>query len=119
MSLIIKNIQKNLKLKSSKSKLFLYSYIDIFWVFLWMGINTLPEEISNFGDSFLKSINALRIIIPTILSIITFIFIIINFSYLKKITNYEFRKIFQNIYFLFLIYFFLQIIGIYKNKYNL
>jgi hypothetical protein len=119
MSLIIKNIQKDLKNKSSKSKLFLYSYIFIFWAFLWIGINTLPEEISNFGDSFLKSINALRIIIPTILSIITFIFIIIYFSYLKKIKNYEFRKIFQNIYFLYLIYFFLQIIGIYKNKYNL
>jgi hypothetical protein len=119
MSLIIKNIQKDLKLKSSKAKLFLYFYIVIFWIFLWMGINTLPEEINNFGDSFLKSINALRIIIPTILSIITFILIIINFSYLKKIKNYEFRKIFQNVYFLFFIYFFLQIIGLYKNKYNL
>jgi hypothetical protein len=119
MSLIIKNIQKDLKNKSSQSKIFLYFYIVIFWTFLWMGINTLPEEINYFGNSFLKSINALRIIIPTILSIITFIFIIINFSYLKKIKNYEFKKIFQNIYFLFFIYFFLQIIGLYKNKYNL
>jgi len=119
MILISKYFKEYSKKKYSKIKLFLYFYIIIFWSFLWMGINTLPEEINNFGDSFLKSINALRIIIPTILSIITFVLVITNFFHLKKNENFKFKKIFLNIYFLFLIYFFLQIIGIYKNKYNL
>ena len=119
MNLINKYFKENLKKKYSKIKIFLYLYIISFWSFLWMAINTLPEEINNFGDSFLKSINALRIIIPTALSIISFIFIVANIFFLKKIKNYKFKKIFQDIYFLFLIYFFLQIIGIYKNKYNL
>jgi hypothetical protein len=119
MNIIAKNFIENLKKKYSKIKLFLYFYIITFWSFLWVSINTLPEEINNFGDSFLRSINALRIIIPVTLSVITFIFIIINFFYLKNIKKYEFKKIFQNIYFLFLIYFILQIVGIYKNKYNL
>jgi hypothetical protein len=118
MNLIAKYFIEKSK-KYSKIKLFLYLYIIIFWSFLWASINTLPEEINNFGDSFLRSINALRIIIPVTLSVITFIFIIINFFYLKNIKKYEFKKIFQNIYFLFLIYFILQIVGIYKNKYNL
>lgn len=119
MNIIAKNFIENLKKKYSKIKLFLYFYIITFWSFLWISINTLPEEINNFGDSFLRSINALRIIMPVTLSIITFIFIIINFFYLKNIKKYEFKKIFQNIYFLFLIYFILQIVGIYKNKYHL
>ena len=119
MKLITKYFIENLKKKYSEIKLFLYLYIITFWSFLWVSINTLPEEINNFGDSFLRSINALRIIIPVTLSVITFIFIIINFFYLKNIKKYEYKKIFQNIYFLFLIYFILQIVGIYKNKYNL
>jgi len=118
MNLIAKYFIEKSK-KYSKIKLFLYLYIIIFWSFLWSSINTLPEEINNFGDSFLRSINALRIIIPVTLSVITFIFIIINFFYLKNVKKYEFKKIFQNIYFLFLIYFILQIVGIYKNKFNL
>jgi hypothetical protein len=119
MKLFAKYFIENLKNKYSKIKLFLYLYIMTFWSFLWVSINTLPEEINNFGDSLLRSINALRIIIPVILSVITFIFIITNFFYLKNTKKYEFKKIFQNIYFLFLIYFILQIVGTYKNKYNL
>ena len=119
MNLITKCFKENLEKKYSKIEIFLCLYIIAFWSFLWAGINTLPEEINNFGDTFLKSINALRIIIPTVLSIISFIFIITNFFFLKKIKNFKFKKIFQDIHFLFFIYFFLQIIGVYKNKYNL
>lgn len=105
--------------RSFKKKNFFYIYIFIFWFFLWGAINTLPGEISSFGTSFVKSINALRILIPTIISIITFFFLIkLIFSHIKNFKRYKFYKILHNSYFLFLTYFFLQIVGIYNNNFN-
>jgi len=101
-------------------KKILYFYIFTFWFLLWAAINTLPEEINGFGVSFIKSINALRILLPVIISILSFFFLIkINFLYLKNIRNYKFHKIIQNCNFLFLIYFFIQVLGIYKNNFSI
>jgi len=105
--------------RSFKKKNFFYIYIFIFWFFLWGAINTLPGEISSFGTSFVKSINALRILIPTIISIITFFFLIkLILFHIKNFKKYKFYKILHNSYFLFLTYFFLQIVGIYNNNFN-
>lgn len=109
---LIKNI--------SAKKKFLLFYIFIFWFLLWSAINTLPEETKSFGVSFIKSINALRITLPLIISLFSFFFLIkINFKYFKNIRNYNFQKIIQNSYILFLIYFFLQVLGIYNNNFSL
>ncbi len=101
-------------------KKILYFYIFTFWFLLWAAINTLPEEINGFGVSFIKSINALRILLPIIISILSFFFLIkINFLYLKNIRNFKFHKIIQNSNFLFLIYFFIQVLGIYNNNFSI
>jgi O-antigen ligase len=102
-------------------KKILYFYIFTFWFLLWAAINTLPEEINGFGVSFIKSINALRILLPVIISILSFFFLIkINFFlYLKNIRNFKFNKIIQNSNFLFLIYFFIQALGIYNNNFSI
>jgi hypothetical protein len=87
---------------------------------LFGAINTLPEEINGFGVSFIKSINALRILLPVIISILSFFFLIkINFLYLKNIRNFKFHKIIQDYNFLFLIYFFIQVLGIYNNNFSI
>ena len=102
-------------------KKILYFYIFTFWFLLWAAINTLPEEINGFGVSFIKSINALRILLPVIISILSFFFLIkINFFlYLKNIRSFKFHKIIQNSNFLFLIYFFIQVLGIYNNNFSI
>jgi O-antigen ligase len=102
-------------------KKFLYFYIFTFWLLLWAAINTLPEEINGFGVSFIKNINALRILLPVIISILSFFFLIkINFFlYLKNIRSFKFHKIIQNSNFLFLIYFFIQVLGIYNNNFSI
>jgi O-antigen ligase len=118
--MVFKNIITDLIKKDPKIKFFLYSYIFIFWIFLWTGINTLPEEINGFGESFIKSINALRIAIPTILSVVNFLFFFtVLFARIKEFKNYNIHVIFKNIYYLFLIYFILQSIGTYNNSYQL
>ena len=82
---------------SLKKKIFFF-FIFIFWFLLWGAINTLPGEISGFGTSFVKSINALRILIPTIISIITFFFLIKLFFFpIKNFRKYKFQKNLQRL----------------------
>jgi O-antigen ligase len=101
-------------------KNFFYFYIFTFWFLLWAAINTLPEEINGIGVSFIKSINALRILLPVIISILSFFFLVkINFLYLINIRNFKFHKIILNSNFLFLTYFFIQVLGIYNNNFSI
>ena len=51
------------------------------WISLILSINTNPVEIQFFGQDIIKSFNAIRIIIPLI---ITFIVIIIFFYLILK-----------------------------------
>lgn len=76
------------------------------WISLILSINTNPVEIQFFGQDIIKSFNAIRIIIPLI---ITFIVIIIFFYLIlkKKIlfSGYSF------FFYLWFAYFFFQIVG--------
>lgn len=76
------------------------------WISLILSINTNPVEIQFFGQDIIKSFNAIRIIIPLI---ITFIVIIIFFYLVlkKKILLSEYSSFF----YLWFAYFFLQIVG--------
>jgi hypothetical protein len=86
--------------------IFLSLYIIIYWVSLWLSINTLTSEINYFGQSIIKTVNSLRIIVPLILSFLLFIYLIIY--QLKKVVV---RKIYNNFFFLFLSFFIFQILG--------
>jgi O-antigen ligase len=91
-----------LKNKNYIIKIILY----LTWISLILSINTNPAEIQFFGQSIVKSFNAIRIIIPLT---ITFI-VIIYFFYLilkKKILLSEYSSFF----YLWFVYFFLQIVG--------
>jgi hypothetical protein len=76
------------------------------WISLILSINTNPVEIQFFGQDIIKSFNAIRIIIPLI---ITFIVIIIFFYLIlkKKILFSEYSFFF----YLWFAYFFFQIVG--------
>jgi hypothetical protein len=76
------------------------------WISLALSINTNPVEIQFFGQDIIKSFNAIRIIIPLI---ITFIVIIIFFYLIlkKKILFSEYSFFF----YLWFAYFFFQIVG--------
>jgi O-antigen ligase len=91
-----------LKNKNYIIKIILY----LTWISLILSINTNPVEIQFFGQSIIKSFNAIRIIIPLT---ITFIVIIFFFYliYKKKILLSEYSSFF----YLWFFYFFLQIVG--------
>ena len=76
------------------------------WISLILSINTNPVEIQFFGQGIIKNFNAIRIIIPLI---ITFIVIIIFFYLIlkKKILFSEYSSFF----YLWFAYFFFQIVG--------
>jgi len=80
----------------------------IYWIFLWSSINTIPNDIVNFGKSFTESINAIRIFIALILSE----FIILYFFFICSFKGIKLTKI--NIF--FFLFFLSQIVGVYLNK---
>ena len=89
-----------------KKYIFVSFYITLYWVSLWLSINTLTSEIDYFGQNIIKTINSLRIIVPLILSFLLFIYLIIY--QLKKI---DVKKLYNNFFFLFLLFFIFQIFG--------
>jgi len=72
-----------MKKKSDKNFFFLILFS---WLSLLLSINSKPEEIIYFGDGFVNSINAIRIITPFIVTIFLslYIFLNIKFFYIKK-----------------------------------
>jgi len=90
-----------MKKKSDKNFFFLILFS---WLSLLLSINSKPEEIIYFGDGFVNSINAIRIITPFIVTIFLslYIFLNIKFFYIKKLPL---------IFFVWLFYFLLQGMG--------
>ena len=59
-------------------RLFIYS---IFWAIFWLSINTMPFEIYLFGESFVKSLNSLRLLSALVVSLLLFLILIYNFFF--------------------------------------
>jgi len=90
-----------------QKKLFSFLFI-LCWIFLLSSINTIPNDIVNFGRSFTESINAIRIFMALTLSAL----IILYFFFIFIFTEIKIRKI--NI--LFFLFFLSQVVGVYLNK---
>lgn len=99
-------------MKIKFDKVFFF-FIVFSWLSLLLSINTKPEEIMYFGEGLLRSINAIRIIIPLIISIILSLYFFSNFEldYLKKLPL---------IFFFWSSYLLVQIIGFFQeaNEYT-
>lgn len=86
-----------------------FSYIYIFfWFSLWAAINTSPDEIYFYADSYVKSINAARILF----ALLTSTLISIYFAYMFLSKKIKIKKI-ELFFFLF---FLSQIVGLFFNK---
>jgi hypothetical protein len=86
-------------------------FLLLTWISFWFSINTKPDEINFFSNfSIVSIINTLRISVPLLLSIILTLFVIL-LIFKKKFD----KKLITEPIFLFIIYFFLQCIGLYFN----
>lgn len=90
------------------------SIYSIFWALFWLSINTMPFEIYLFGESFIKSLNSLRLSTTLILSIFLILFSLYKFSFEKVL--FYFKEYNSNYLFLFL--FSTQFISIIFNDYR-
>jgi len=86
-----------------------FSFISIafylVWISLILSLNTSLEEIQYFGQDIVKTINALRLILPLIVSfIITLVLVYVTIKK-KKISTYN------GFFYLWFAYFFFQIIS--------
>ena len=87
--------------------------ILIFWIFFWLAVGIGPQTLNYNFDSLPALINIFRMYIPIILSIIFLILAaFIRFKNLDKNLNNRYLSI-NN---LFLIFFILQLIGLYQNN---
>jgi O-antigen ligase len=82
-----------------------------FWSLIWFSINTNFYDIFYIGDSLFKTINGFRILLPITLTYLTSGYLIFYFLKYGKSKI----KIFNNIVFIFYLYFLFQIIGLYLN----
>jgi hypothetical protein len=86
-----------------------FSFISIAfylaWISLILSLNTSLEEIQYFGQDIVKTINALRLILPLIISFIIILFLVYETIKKKKISGYN------EFFYLWLAYFFFQIIS--------
>jgi hypothetical protein len=88
-------------------------FLLLTWISFWFSINTKPDEINFFSNfSIVSIINTLRISVPLLLSIILTLFVILLIFKKKKFD----KKLITEPIFLFIIYFFLQCIGLYFNN---
>ena len=86
----------------------IYSLIFLlYWLSLWVSINTRPSEIFNFGKGLIQSVNSLRLILPLLFSILISIYLLC-ILYLEK---FKIKKI----HLLFFLFFFSQLIGLLLN----
>ena len=96
-------------LKKNKYNFF-FIVIIANWFLFWGSINVLPIEIFKFGENILRSINALRLLMPLIMATLLIIYVTVKYN--KKIK----LEIKYNIVFLlFIIFFFLQVMGWLNN----
>lgn len=86
-----------------------FSFISIAffltWISLILSLNTSLEEIQYFGQGIVKTINALRLILPLIISFIIILFLIYVIIKKKKLSSYN------GFFYLWFAYFFFQIIS--------
>lgn len=92
---------------NKQKKIFSFLLV-IYWIFLWASINTIPNDIVNFGKSFTESINAIRIFIALTLSVL----IILYFFFIFFFREIKITKI--NIF--FFLFFTSQVLGVYLNE---
>jgi hypothetical protein len=90
-----------------KKKILLYLFI-FYWIFLWASINVAPDKIYFFGESYIKSIDAARIA----LAILTSILISIYFLYIFASEKVKINKI----NFFFFLFFLSHVVGLFFNK---
>lgn len=100
-------------------KLLKYKYLrltiySIFWTLFWLSINTMPFEINLFGESFIKSLNSLRLSSTLILSIFLILFSLYKLSFEKVV--FYFKE--YNSTYLFLFLFSAQLISVIFNDYR-
>jgi O-antigen ligase len=88
--------------------------ILVTWIFLWLSIGVTPKNLEYNLLSFSDIINIFRVFTPVIFTVILFILIILIKLFYKKDKNKENYFCFVN---LFLVYFFLQVIGLYQNEF--
>lgn len=88
--------------------------ILITWIFLWLSIGVTPKNLEYNLLSFSDIINIFRVFTPVIFTVILFILIILIKLFYKKEKNKKNYFCFIN---LFLVYFFLQVIGLYQNEF--
>jgi len=62
----------------------IYLSLITFWSSLWISINTKVNEVYFLGESFIKNINALRLLIPIIISLSLFFLFFLKFIKKKK-----------------------------------
>ena len=92
------------------NKYFLIIFIS--WLFLWLSLGVLPNNLNDNIKTYLDLINYLRVYIPLFFS---FFLLLIIFIKYKNFFNYYEQKN-SLILSLFIIYFLCQIIGLYQNK---
>jgi len=96
-------------LKKNKYNFF-FIIIIVNWFLFWGSINVLPIEILKFGENILRSVNALRLLMPLIMA--TLLIIYLTVKYRKKI---KFEIKYNIVFLLFIIFFFLQVLGWVNN----
>ena len=82
------------------------SLLYFFWVSLILAINTKINEIQFFGESIIKTFNALRAIIPLGGTII-----IVLFSFFIILQKKNFLQKYNSYFYLWIIYFLSQTLG--------
>ena len=86
--------------KRPLNELYIFSYLIIYWFFIWSSIGVEHKSILNFGKNLTEIINFFRINVALILSLFSSFFLIYVIFKKKNIKNY------LNILFLFYLYFF-------------
>jgi hypothetical protein len=98
-------LKKNLMMEHKK---ILSYFLLLHWFLLLASINTYPFEISYFGEGFIKSLNAIRLLLALISSVL----LVTYTCYIFILKNIKINKV--NLY--FLIIFTCQLLGLYLNK---
>ena len=85
--------------KRPLNELYIFSYLIIYWFFIWSSIGVEHKSILNFGKNLTEIINFFRINVALILSLFSSFFLI--YVIFKK-----YKKLFKYIIFILFIFFF-------------
>ena len=94
------------------NELYIFSFLIIYWFFIWSSIGVEHKSILNFGNNFIEIINFFRINVTLILSLSSTCFLIYIILRKKNLKNYK--------YFVFILFiFFFQFRINFKSKFKL